>query len=151
MNYQVLKDEVTNDPLGRSYSGMTDEVLTASLNAVDRTRTVPINSATILKWAATSSSGQDPRILKLEAGELSATKSIEAISKVALIVIKRGDVDFDLNKTDVKDLVDALVSGGVLSTQDRTALESKATENISRAKELGLPIVRPGEIQQVRA
>ena len=38
MNYQVLKDEITNDPLARGYSGMTDQQIVDSLNTEDRER-----------------------------------------------------------------------------------------------------------------
>lgn len=37
MDYQILADEITNDPLARGYSGMTDEQVTDSLNlTIDR-------------------------------------------------------------------------------------------------------------------
>jgi hypothetical protein len=39
MNYQILYDEITNDPLGRGYSGMTDEDIATDLNTAYRTET----------------------------------------------------------------------------------------------------------------
>ena len=37
MNYEILKAEVTDDPLARGYSGMSDQAVADSMNAVDRT------------------------------------------------------------------------------------------------------------------
>ena len=38
MNYEALKAEVLDDPLGVGYSSMTDDLVAAALNVVNRTR-----------------------------------------------------------------------------------------------------------------
>ena len=38
MGYEALRAELNDDPLGRGYSGMTDQQCVDSLNTVDRTR-----------------------------------------------------------------------------------------------------------------
>ena len=38
MNYDALKTELTEDPLALGYSGMTDQEVADSLNAVNRQR-----------------------------------------------------------------------------------------------------------------
>ena len=38
IDYQTLADELTNDPLGRGYAGMTDAAAAADLNTEYRTR-----------------------------------------------------------------------------------------------------------------
>lgn len=36
MNLVILKNELTNDPLSRGYSGMSDEEVSVSLNTINR-------------------------------------------------------------------------------------------------------------------
>ena len=42
MNYEILSNEITDDPLARGYSGMTDQEIAGSLNdTIDRERNKP--------------------------------------------------------------------------------------------------------------
>ena len=55
MDYQILANEITNDPLIRGYSGMTDQQITDDMNTVYRTRNRTSMSGSEI-WAQTVSS-----------------------------------------------------------------------------------------------
>lgn len=48
-DFRILMNELTNDPLGRGYAGMTHQQVADSLNAVNRDRWVQLSSADIFE------------------------------------------------------------------------------------------------------
>jgi len=146
MNLDTLKSEIADDPLTRSYSGMTDQALADSLNTADITIKDPISSADMLAWA-----GDSARYMKLKNGaDSGADDTIKSICFVALEMIKRDATTFDFNLADRVAMLDALVSASVLSAGDKTSLESLANKTISRATQLNLEKVKIGHIEETR-
>ena len=148
---QILHDELlTGHPVTGPYSA---DAATAAeqINAVNRTRTVPISSGELLAWSAGAGIGDRPRLIKIEEGTQSQNEQIAAICKVAEGTIKRDGTELDLLKLDRKAMVAALVAAGVLSQADSDSLYSLATQAISRATEIGLSNVRAGTVEQARA
>jgi len=45
----ILGDELTNDPLGRGYAGMTDKEAVADINSIYRDNWIPISSSQIFE------------------------------------------------------------------------------------------------------
>jgi len=123
----------------------------AEINALNRTRTVPISSGELLAWSGAKSDGDRPRIIKIEEGENSAVEDVAAICKVAAETIRRDGTELDLSRADRVAMVSALVAAGVLSQADSDSLYALATEAISRATEIGLSNVRAGTVEQARA
>jgi hypothetical protein len=123
----------------------------AEINAVNRTRTVPISSGELLAWSGAASSGDRPRLIKIGEGAASADEQVAAICKVAESTINRDGTELDLSKPDRVAMVAALVQSGVLSQADSDSLYALATRQISRADEIGLSNVRAGTIEQARA
>lgn len=126
----VLRTELTTDPLARGYSGMTDEQAAASLNTVNRT--VPRTSAT----------GSD--IIK--ATVLADYAALSAANQnVYWGMVGAGGVDpQDANTVAI---FTALFSGKTTLTN----LAALRTTPVSRAAELGLGVVTAGEIGRARA
>lgn len=151
MSLQALRAELdAGHPVTGSYS--PDATIAADqINAVNRSRLVPIGSSELLAWSAQFSASDRPRNLKIAEGKSSAIEAIAAICVVAESMINRDSTSLDLNLSDRSAMLDALVAGGVLSDADKTSLYDLATEPISRATELGLGNIRPGTIEQARA
>ena len=148
---QILHDELLiGHPVTGPYSA---DAATAAeqINAVNRSQLVPITSGELLAWSGAASSGDRPRIIKIEEGENAAVEDVAAICKVAAETIRRDGTELDLNRADRVAMVSALVAAGVLSQADSDSLYALATQAISRATEIGLSNVRAGTIEQARA
>ena len=148
---QILHDELLiGHPVTGPYSA---DAATAAeqINAVNRSQLVPITSGELLAWSGAASSGDRPRIIKIEEGESSVVEDVAAICKVAAETIRRDGTELDLNRADRVAMVSALVAAGVLSQADSDSLYSLATQAISRATEIGLSNVRAGTVEQARA
>ena len=147
----TLHDElIIGHPVTGPYSA---DAATAAeqINAINRTRIVPITSGELLAWSAGAGAGDRPRLIKIEEGTMAADEQIAAICKVAEGTINRDGTELDLSKQDRVAMVAALVAAGVLSQSDSDSLYALATQQISRANELGLSNVRAGTVEQARA
>ena len=125
---------------------MTDGQAAQDLNTTYRTGTKEIPSTELLSWA-----GQNGRYTSLETDASSSSSTTQDISKVALTLIERDGTSLDLSRTDHKNMLDALVSNGVLKDSDRTELESMSSAKISRAQELFGQSVHHLDVAKARA
>lgn len=139
----ILSDELTNDPLGRGYSGMTDAEAAAALNAADRPSVRPVSNKKYLKWLAGT---RRKKIADAAAVHSSAT--VQGLAQMALDMILRADVDYV--RGDHEAMLDGLVAGGVLDADDKGALDDLADIQISRAEELGLSLVGDQHVKRAR-
>lgn len=144
MNLQVIKDELTTDPLARGYSGMTDAQAADDLNTAYRASTRRVSNAKYLLWIA----GARRKAIG-DAAASHANATVQGLAQVALDLLLRPDIEYD--RTDHLALLQALQAGGVLSADDVAALDDQADTTISRAAELGLGVVRAGAVAQARA
>ena len=146
MRIQTIKTELDTDPLGLAYSGMDDSAAAASLNEKTRSKLEPIGSAELLAWSANNA-----RLQKIKtAAESGVDDTIKSVAQAAHLMITRDGTTLDLNLADRVALLDALVSYSVLTADDKTSLESLATVAISRGEELGVGLVRVGDVIQAR-
>lgn len=131
----LLRNELLTDPLARNYAGMTDAQCLASLKTKNRPRTIALSTLDLLEW-----SGSNQRFLKIRtAANVAANDTqTENVAAVMLVLLQTPGVALDMRRQAVRDMVDFLVTQSVLTAADRTALQTLATENISRATELGL-------------
>jgi hypothetical protein len=130
MDYAVLIQELEADPLARGYASMTNEQIAESLNAETRTRnrermdpTEIINAIVLSEWTAVPAAKQQTIWNLLHMGALNP---------------------FGIDATL---FVDAF---GANSATIRALAERRVTA-ISRAEELGLPVVAVGHIPEARA
>ena len=146
MRIQVIKVELETDPLGLGYNEMNDSAAALSLNQQVRSKLQPIGSAELLAWSASNA-----RLQKIKtAAESGVDDTIKSVAQAAYLMITRSDTALDLNLADRVTLLDALVSYDVLAAEDKTSLESLATVAISRGEELGVGVVRAGDVIQAR-
>lgn len=121
---ETLEAEVTTDPLGRGYSGMTDEQVVVSLNAVDRDVIKPSLSGDEIFNAA-------------DGAELAAlakgTTAQKAEFQMFLSICARDSIDPQGNAT--TRLIREIFGAGSTTL---TNLGTLRTQTVSRAVELGL-------------
>jgi len=131
MDYKVLRAELTNDPLARGYSGMTDKQVADSLNAIDRDQAVQ------------SIGGQElfEAVVLAEYGALSA-------SEMTLLnaFIDMGTIQ--VNGTNTKAVLLNMFGVGTTTRNNLAALQ---TTQISRATELGIGVVKEGKVGIARS
>ena len=145
-NIAILRSEIDSDPLGRGYSGMDDAAVAVDINSTYRSKKEPISSAELLAWSAS-----DGRLQSIKnAAENGATDDLKSLSQAAYLIVTRDGTTLDLNLADRVAMLDSLVAAGVLSSDDRTSLETLATVSISRAEELAIGQVRAGDVMQAR-
>lgn len=146
MKIQTIKTELETDPLGLGYSGMDDSAAAVAFNEKTRSKLEPISSAELLAWSANNTRLQSIK----SAAESGADDTIKSVAQAAYLMITRDDTTLDLNLADRVALLDALVSYSVLTADDKASLESLATVAISRGEELGVGLVRAGDVIQAR-
>jgi hypothetical protein len=138
VSIEKLADEIRLDPVGRGYASMSNAEILASLRAKDRTFKSPITSTELLAWG--SAEGRLARIKRVaemaNPGGNPAVDALQAAGIGAWLMVHRDAPSLDLNLQDRNDLLDGLIAGGVLTADDKTALEALATTNGSRAEEL---------------
>ena len=150
-NLQALKAELdAGHPVTGAYSA-SSEAAAEEINALNRTRINAIGSAELLAWSGQASSGDRPRIIKIEEGKANADEQCAALCITAEQMIMRDNTSLDLNLPDRVAMLNALVAYGVLSAADKASIDALAEESISRADELSLGSVRAGTIEQARS
>jgi len=125
----------------------SDNVLAAAeLNAKNLTRIRALSMTEVREW-----SGVGARAFKIRQGiTTSSTDQIKSLCIIADAILSTDDSKLDPDNPLHVGMISELVSGGVLSTGDRTALITKATESISRATKLGLGTVKAGHVEEAR-
>ena len=128
----ILRDEITNDPLGRGYAQMTNAEVEVSLNAKDRTKIGGVMRNKFAIWAA--STGVRAKIEDASTNMLDPLRS----SALALLDFLRGGVSDNLDLSDAANMamLDAWVAAGKVTAQQKADLVALATIECSRAEEL---------------
>jgi len=133
MNYQTLHDELVNDPLGRGYSAMADAEAAVDLNTVYRTCTqTHLSSAQIYEEIVPSEFQALADAQKIYARDilgLGDGVNVQPSSQARAVMIQI----FGAGSTTISNLAAVL------------------QESISRAAELGLGAVTPGDVERARA
>ncbi len=138
MDIQILADEITNDPLGRGYSGMDDSQVAVDMNTKYRSRNRTSMSGSEI-WDNT-----DPaEFAALEDGADTSGKSERnrKLEWVSFCGINNHD-PFGSSKEFVIDIF------GIGTTTAN--LDAVRVETISRGVELELGIIKVGHVQMAR-
>ena len=130
---QALKTELTTDPLGRGYAGMTNTQVVTSLRTANRT----------VERRSVSGSQIYNAIVPSEFSTLLATQQ-----QLVRDVFGLGDTIDVRTGTNVRAVMLAAFGAG---TTTRANLIALVQETISRAAELGLGDVREGDVARARA
>jgi len=148
----ALSQELTNDPLGRGYSGMTDQQAADDLNTAYRAYTVAVSSRALLVWA-----GDNGRLKKIGAARTNdqVPVGVQNVCEVAIRLIERDKASYDLSDSRHTDMLAALVNAGVIAQSDADALNALGERSHSRAEELNLlgrsPEIGPAHVAKARS
>ena len=147
MTIQKLHAELTADPLGRGYSAMTAAQAADDLNTTYRQLVEFIQPENLILWAADG--GRLQKLLN-EADRSQAAVGIRSACRALAVTVTAFE---GVNPADERwaTLLNAIVSAGILTAADRTALVDEATVTTSRAAELGLGTVAEGDVIKARA
>lgn len=130
VDYSKLRNEIQADPLARGYAGLTDAAVADSLNTVNRTvdRTVIptyeiINATVPADWTA------------LSAAEKQRYQTLTGAGQI------------DASNPNVRAAFLAMFAAGTTTRANLAAIQSKT---MSRADELGLGTVTPGDVTRAK-
>jgi len=151
MNYPVLIAELTGDPLGRGYAGMSDSQAAADLNTAYRTglHTRFITFRTLI--TELEHRGRAAQLLD----KLTENSQSNKTTSLALDMLKTYSEGggIDISRPACRAHIDELADKTSLVIPPEWAAEIKALAEtqISRAEELGLPYIDPGNIAAARS
>lgn len=149
MNYDVLKNELENDPLGIGYSVMSDEQAAEALNSA--TRTVVYSRFCSLRAIAAVLSDVEYAQLKSDLATLSAAspRIADMVHFLELPCDDSGNTGgLDIGNAEVRALIDALPT---LTAEGKNKIKALAERTIRRVDELGLSNVGPHHIAFARS
>lgn len=125
---QTIKSELTDDPLSKDYSGMSDKEFSNSLNKIDRS----INRNTLSPGKAQA------------AVILSEYNNLTQVQRDLWQAILSDSID--INNENIQTQISNIWADGIT----RNNLDNLKTIQVSRATELGIGKVKIGDVQQGR-
>lgn len=133
MNFAVLTAEITGDPLGRGYSGMSDKAVANDLNTTYRTRVLDVlNGGAVYEQVDVSEFAGLTDAQRAEVWDI--------VHLGASIPVGPG--------SKARSRFVSIFGGGSTTISN---LAAATTQSISRAEELGLPAVREGDVIKARS
>ncbi len=128
---QIITDELVNDPNVRDYVGMADnQAIIADLNA----ETIQVNKDTL----------HNKEILEaIDATEFTAITGDDLTKVMGILAVDSVD-PFGI-------AADIFIAAFPEAGTTLTSLDALRVKNISRAYQLGLPVVKEGWVEQARA
>lgn len=114
---------------------MTDQQVADDLNSDRRDYSVVVSSRSLLVWA-----GDNGRLKKIDAARTNSEvpSGVQNVCEVAIRLIERDDASYDPNDARHTDMLDSLVSAGVITQSDADALNALGHRIQTRAEELNL-------------
>ena len=144
--YEKLRAELADDPLDRGYSTMTDQEAADDLRTEYRSDLQPVPMTSVVRWCA-----RHDALASLDTAAGSATPGVRSVARAAQIMIASPHiVSFNVHDPELADMLDALVTAGVFTLDERDDLVALGTTPTSRAAELGLGRVKPGYVGKAR-
>lgn len=151
---QTLRSELDTDPQALGYAALTDVEIAADLNTprIAAARERFVNARQII--AALGITGA---VALKKAETFAATpQTVPELQGLAAAVgfamdFIRSETGIDINHDATKQVIGGLVQVGVVTGEEATALLNIALTQISRAEELGLPVVEYWDVGQARA
>lgn len=137
MNYTTLKTEVDL----ALYSAMTDSQIITELNVVDKVITVKVDYKDVASY------------LSVMGKYYAISESTDPAAKEFMLAANTFDT-FDLNKPlvtiTVTTLLSAMVTASLINEANKTDVLALTSRTVSRAEELGLPVIEQGHLNNAR-
>lgn len=148
MNIDILRTELTTDPLARGYAPMSNQAAADSLNTANRVLRVLVPFKIFARWAS-----KGGRLDAITAAQTSgATAAIRGACRYIVLLLGAGQ-GIDPDNADDVAAINAITGAGLpIQAADRTELSALANQPaITRAAELGLPFVGAHHVALARA
>jgi hypothetical protein len=140
VNFSLIRTEITTDPKSRGYAGKTPEEQATLINAIYDSILVPISCRQFLTWLVSVGG-----LKRLEA--IANTSPLYDAARGALIVASYPPLEqFNLADSTIQAQVEAFKQGGIFTESEIDSLYAIGTKSVSRADELGLGRIWPGDI-----
>lgn len=123
------------------------ETAASQLNAVNLARLVSLSMTEVREWAAVNARAFN---LRAAIDNEALTDQVRNLAILGDTLLGTDDGQLDPSNAIHVGMVNELVAAGVWSTADKTALVAKATEDISRATELGFGTIHIADIEDAR-
>jgi len=141
-----IRDELSNDPLARGYSSMTNQEVWDDLNTRYRQRKVPIPVDRVRRYLFTRGLW-----LPIKRGTVDSAESArDAIQMFDQFDMSDGEVE-----TTINNLLDALINDGFIDSGNKSDVQAMGIEELTRAEELSLlgasPEIGHAHVEQARA
>jgi hypothetical protein len=148
MKYDILQEELVNDPLSIGYSNMTNQEVADAMNAY----TITIRKLVPL-WQVKKACVEEGVWLAIQqAAESHSDPQIQAAANAAVSYIDdRRFENLDMDLASTKTMIGALVSGSVITQTNQATLDALADDVTSRAAQLELDTVTTHHIEVARA
>lgn len=140
---EILKQELTADPLGLGYAAMDDGQVFTALTGKTRPRKVSIAKRDIVRYMVLND-------LWLPIKQAASTDPNAAIALDALSIFDAFDMTDPQVEAKLNAILDGLVSSGLITSQHKADVLAMSDELISRAEEIGVPNPTFGEVAQAR-
>ena len=151
MDYQLLNTELTTDPLGRGYSGMSDEAASIDLNTEYRDVNYPILLDAVNYAIRENGKWTDFRE-KADLQTVLGTYDNQSMREFMDMFTGFTSLpEVDMQAAYMDGLIDAMVLEGSMGAGVATALKAFGEQTVSRAFELELGEVRVGDVQVARS
>lgn len=140
----ALRNELLNDPLKRGYADLGDVACAESLTEKNRAVVGSVSRPDFVIWAAVG-----PRSV-IEDTALNVGSPFRA-SALALRDFVSGNSDsLDLSNANVRGLLTAWATNGLITQAQHDALITLATHTVSRAEELGITDASANAVMEAR-
>lgn len=151
MNLEILRSELIDDPLGMGYASMSDAQAADLLNVPNRPGYKPVAASDVRMFVLLH--GIWPSLAAL--AQSSANPLYQGTAITILQTLGPGSFDtIRMNRLEIRTGVGAMlqtmVDAGAMTADQRTAMLAMSEAMISRAEELGLPVVYHPHIAEAR-
>lgn len=150
-NIDVLREELNNDPLQRGYAAMDDSPVADTLNVADRPGKRSVPASEVRTYVLLN--GLWPRIQAVAASSGDPLHQGTAITILQTLAPNSFDM---IRMTDpaiygaVSQMLATMVEAGAMTEDNRNAMLALGDAMISRATELGLPMVHHLDVAEAR-
>ena len=146
----ILSDELTNDPLARGYAGMTDVQATDDLNTEYRDVNYPILLDAV-NYAIRENGKWTEYREKAELQTVAGTYDNQSMREFMDMFTGFTSLpEVDMQGAYMDGLIDDMVTEGSMGGGVAAALKAFGVQTVSRGVELGIGIVRVGEVEVAR-
>jgi hypothetical protein len=150
-DFTALASEINVDPLGRGYSGMTDEQVTIDINTKYRVANYPIE-LDLLNFAIRDNGKWTPFREAADLQTIPGTYDNQAMREfMDLFGTLTVNTQYDMQSAYMTALRANMVSEGSMTAPISSAINDLGIQTVSRAVELELGSVQTGDVIFVRA